>query len=340
MEKDKKKYKILVVEDNPGDYLLVEDYLEDHILSPQLVKAKSFQEIQVLLTEKEYQFDIILLDLTLPDMSGEGLITKIKSIVSGIPIIVLTGYSDVNFAIRSLSLGVSDYLLKDSINSLALYKSVVYNIERFKFIKSVQDSEKKYIDLFHLSPLPMFVYDLETLKFLDINKAAIQQYGYSKEEFLSMTLKDIRPKEDIPKLSEALELSKDKNFFYFEGVFRHMKKNGDLIYVDIRSNIISRDGKRAEIALANDITERVLHMETIEKQNEKLKEIAWLQSHVVRAPLSRMMALIKELEDETLSNENKKLYLSYVLESANELDQIVKDVVSKSRQVVTFDNDN
>lgn len=339
MEKDKKKYKILVVEDNPGDYLLVEDYLDDHILSPQLVNAKSFQETKDILTEKKDQFDIILLDLTLPDMSGEGLITKIKSIVDGIPIIVLTGYSDVSFAIRSLSLGVSDYLLKDSINSIALYKSVVYNIERFKFIKSIQDSEKKYSDLFHLSPLPMFVYDLETLKFLDINKAAVQQYGYSKEEFLSMTLEEIRPKEDIPKLTEAIELSKGKDSFYFEGLFRHLKKNGELIYVDIRSNIITRDGRRAEIALANDVTERVLHMETIEMQNEKLKEIAWIQSHVVRAPLSRMMALIKEIETESLSKEDKRLYLSYVLESANELDQIVKGVVSKSQQIFTQHTD-
>lgn len=67
-----------------------------------------------------------------------------------------------------------------------------------------------------------------------------------------------------------------------------------LIYVDIRSNIITRDGRRAENALANDITDRVKHMETIEKQNERLKEIPWLQSHVVRALLTRMMALIKE----------------------------------------------
>lgn len=339
MEKDKKNYKILVVEDNPGDFLLVEDYLQDHILNPELSNAKSYKEAHDIITDQENQFDIILLDLTLPDMSGEDLISEIKSFVQEIPIIVLTGYSDLNFAIRSLSLGVADYLLKDSINSIALYKSVVYNIERFKFLKSIQSSEKKYSDLFHLSPLPLFVYDLETLKFLDINKAAVQQYGYSREEFLSMTIKDIRPKEDIGKLEEALELSKGKESFYFEGVFRHKKKTGELIFVDIRSNIITRDGRRAEIALANDITERVNHMDTIEMQNERLKEIAWFQSHVVRAPLTRMMALIKEIEGGTLSTEENKLYLSYVLESANELDEIVKDVVRKSQQIITLDKE-
>jgi len=339
MERDKKNYNVLVIEDNPGDFLLVEDYLQDHILNPKLTNAKSYKETREILLNGNGGFDIILLDLSLPDMSGEGLINEIKSIVPEIPIIVLTGYSDVSFAIRSLSLGVADYLLKDSINSIALYKSVVYNIERFKFIKSLQSSEKKYSDLFHLSPLPLFVYDLETLKFLDMNKAAIQQYGYTREEFLSMTIKEIRPMEDLQQLEEALELSKGKDSFYFEGVFRHMKKNGDLIFVDVRSNIITRDGKRAEIALANDITDRVKHMETIEKQNERLKEIAWLQSHVVRAPLSRMMALIKEIEDDSISEDEKKLYLSYVLESANELDQIVKDVVIKSQQIITPESD-
>ena len=335
MEKDKKAYKILVVEDNPGDFLLVEDYLQDHILNPELINTKSFRETKGILTEKKDEFDIILLDLSLPDMSGENLISEMKSIVDETPIIVLTGYSDVSFAIRSLALGVADYLLKDSINSIALYKSVVYNIERFKFIKSLQSSEKKYSDLFHLSPLPLFVYDLETLKFLDINKAVIQQYGYSREEFLSMTIKEIHPEEDLQKVEEALKLSKGKESFYFEGLFKHKKKNDELIYVDIRSNIIKRDGRRAEIVLANDITDRVNHMETIEKQNERLKEIAWLQSHVVRAPLSRMMALIKELEDDSLTSDEKKQYLAYVLESANELDHIVKDVVKKSQQIIT-----
>lgn len=334
MEKDKYPYKILVVEDNPGDFILVEDYLDDHILNPEIEHAKSLKEAKETLSGKASYYDIILLDLSLPDLSGESLINEVNNIVDATPIIVLTGYSDVNFAVRSLALGVADYLLKDNINSIALYKSVVYNVERFRFIKTLRDSEKKYSDLFHLSPLPMFVYDLETLNFLDVNNAAIKHYGYTREEFLSMTLKEIRPQEDIPKLIEAIDESKGKESYYFEGLFRHKKKNGEVIYVDIRSNIITRGGRSAEIALANDITERVLHMETIEEQNEKLKEIAWLQSHVIRAPLSRLMSLINVIKDDDIDPKDKDDYLMHVLESAKELDTIIKDVVSKSQQII------
>src|SRR5690606_11730458 len=74
-----------------------------------------------------------------------------------------------------------------------------------KHLKEVEQSEQKYSDLFHLSPQPMWVYDLETYRFLDVNAAAITHYGYTREEFLSMTLMDIPPPEGIAKLKAAVE---------------------------------------------------------------------------------------------------------------------------------------
>jgi PAS domain S-box-containing protein len=334
MQKDKTKYKILIAEDNLGDFVLVEDYIEEMILAPEIKHTKTFQETKAALEDKACEIDVILLDLSLADKEGERLITDVLKVSGNIPTIILTGYPDVNFAIKSLALGVSDYLLKDSLNATTLYKSIIYNIERNKTLVSLKESEQRYADLFHLSPLPMCVYDLETLEFLDVNKATISHYGYSLEEFLTMTIKDIRPKEEVEKLEKALELSKGKEDFYFQGVFKHLTKNGDIIDVDIRSNIINYKGKRAEVVLINDITERIIHTNAIEQQNAKLKEIAWLQSHVVRAPLSRMMGLIHAMvDDDVLTPEEKNQYLKYILESAEELDEIVKDVVSKSQKI-------
>lgn len=334
MQKDKTKYKILIAEDNLGDFILVEDFLEEMILAPEIKHAKTFLETKALLEDKVSEIDIILLDLSLADKEGELLIIETLKISGTTPVIVLTGYPDVNFAIKSLALGVSDYLLKDNLNATTLYKSIIYNIERNKNLVSLKESEQRYSDLFHLSPQPMWVYDLETLKFLDVNKAAIKHYGYSLEDFMTMTIKDIRPKEEIEKLEKVLELSKDKRNYYYQGVFKHLTKNGDIIDVDIRSNIINYKGKKAEVVLINDITERIIHTTAIEQQNTKLKEIAWLQSHVVRAPLSRMMGLIHTMvDDDNLTLEEKNQYLKYILESAEELDEIVKDVVSKSQEI-------
>ena len=309
---------------------MVEDYLIEEIAHPELTHAKDFKQAKEYLTNTTTHYDIILLDLSLPDKSGELLITETLAIANNTPIVVLTGFSDLNFAIKSLSIGISDYLIKENINPTALYKSIVYNIERFKFVHTIQESEKKYSELFHLSPIPMWVYDLETLAFLDVNSAAIDHYGYSFEEFLAMTIADIRPKEDLPKLQVALKESKNTKNYKFKDHFRHIKKNGDLILVEIRSNYIDFKGAKAELILATDITEQVRYIEEIEDQNKRLKEIAWVQSHVVRAPLARIMALIDLLKDVELTENEREDMHNNIIISAHEMDDIIKDITLKT----------
>src|SRR5690606_34852793 len=113
---------------------------------------------------------------------------EVMALAKSTPVIVLTGYSDIDFGIKSLSMGISDYLLKEELSATSLYKSIMYSIERKEIYRTLKESEKRYKDLFHLSPEPMWLYDVETLKFLDINNAAIKHYGFSREEFLNMTI--------------------------------------------------------------------------------------------------------------------------------------------------------
>ncbi|MDJ0808037.1 MAG: EAL domain-containing protein [Gammaproteobacteria bacterium] len=119
-------------------------------------------------------------------------------------------------------------------------------------MKSDGDFQKYFL----MNPMPMWIYDLESLHFLSVNLAAIQGYGYSREEFLNMTLMDIRPPEDIPALLE--NISHVGNELDQAGVWRHMKKNGDLIYVDITSYPLEHQGRRGELVMSVDVTERVL----------------------------------------------------------------------------------
>lgn len=138
MEKDKKKYKLLVVEDNIGDYVLIEDYLLEQILSPEITHLKSFKELEQLISNSPETYDAVFLDLSLPDKSGEELVKEIIKLISQTPIIVLTGYADMHFSIKSIAYGISDYLLKDELNAPSLYKSLLYNIERKNYIKSIE----------------------------------------------------------------------------------------------------------------------------------------------------------------------------------------------------------
>jgi PAS domain S-box-containing protein len=338
MEKDKKKYQILIVEDNLGDFVLVEEYLDEMIAEPQVFRAENFKETKTILTEKKTKFDVIFLDISLPDKSGEQLISEMISIAESTPIIVLTGYVDANFAIKSLHMGVSDYLVKDEMNPVILYKSIIYNIERNKNFVRLQESEQRYADLFQLNPQPMWVFDLETLAFLNVNQAAIRHYGYSLSEFMSMNIMNLRPKEEFGHIEQLLERTREGNPNYLRVILNHVKKDGTLIRIESHSNAIDFQGRKCRLVLINDITSKLKYLEAIEAQNEKLRDIAWIQSHILRAPLSRMMGLIELIKNENLNLEETREFLSHILNSANELDEIIKEVVDKAQQISIQDH--
>lgn len=333
MRKDNKEYKILIVEDNLGDFMLVEEYLDETILSPTIIRCENFKQAKEVLFKESGELDVVLLDLSLPDKSGETLINEVIEISEGLPIIVLTGYTDANFAIKSLSMGISDYLLKDDLTPTTLYKSIVYNIERNKNVVKLLESEQKYADLFHLSPQPMWVYDADTLRFLNVNKAAFNHYGFSYEEFMNMSIAEIRPKEDIPNMLESIEKMKSDKSGVFRGILNHKKKDGSVIRVEIISNPLSFDEKNTWLVLANDITSKLKYLEAIETQNEKLRDIAWIQSHMVRAPLARLLGLVEILKNENLSKEELIDFLNHVKDSASELDDVVRDIVEKAQKI-------
>ncbi|MBE2295373.1 MAG: PAS domain S-box protein [Phycisphaerales bacterium] len=117
---------------------------------------------------------------------------------------------------------------------------------------ALRDSESRYRLLFEAHPVPMCVYDVETLRFLAVNDAAIDHYGYSYREFLAMTIADIRPPEDVPWLLE--HIARVKEGLARANARRHRKKDGTLIDVEIVSHTLDWGGRRAKMVMAHDIT--------------------------------------------------------------------------------------
>lgn len=136
-----------------------------------------------------------------------------------------------------------------SVLSLVLDVTVATRIE-----EALRKSEAQYRLLFESNPQAMWVYDLLTMRFLAVNDAAIRHYGYSRNEFLEMTIKDIRPAEDMQLLSDYLEVGNPE--VDQAGEWRHRKKDGTIINVEITSNRLNFGGRAAEFVLVNDITER------------------------------------------------------------------------------------
>jgi PAS domain S-box-containing protein len=130
------------------------------------------------------------------------------------------------------------------------------NAERKRGEEALLAGEERYRRLFESNPSPMWVYDLETLSFLAVNDAAVRHYGYSQDEFLEMTMKDIRPSEDISDLTD--DLSEEIGTDGLENLtqWRHRTENGALIDVEVTSHELTWLGRRAKLVLINDITER------------------------------------------------------------------------------------
>jgi PAS domain S-box-containing protein len=315
-----------------------------------------------------------------------------------------------------------------------------------------------YYSLFEFSPLPMVVYNIKDLRFLAVNIAAVGHYGFSEEEFLSMSIKDILPDKELILLERLIE----ENYLYRQsntGIYNHIKKNGSVITVNTESNLINFEGHDARLVLITDITEklrseqilkenaerydivskatsdtiwdmslrnniivwnkgikgifkhkdigyttsidwwhskihpedraRVLgkieihikegitrwqdeyrfacgdgtykyvfdrgflaldtlgtpyrmigamqditesrsYIKAIEEQNAKLKEIGWMQSHTVRAPLARIMGLVDLLHRCAPGDQDYKALLDHLSSSAEELDRIIIDIAKST----------
>ena len=145
-----------------------------------------------------------------------------------------------------------------------------------------------------------------------------------------MTVKDIWPVMDYPIFDEGVNSFSQYKENFKKKYLRHLKKNGNIIDVEIQSNIIFFNDRKAKLVMANDITKQMQYIKTIENQNKSLKEIAWTHSHIVRAPLAKMMSIVDFMkESDRMPSEHDNLW-SHFFDSGTELDGIIRDIVKKT----------
>jgi two-component system cell cycle sensor histidine kinase/response regulator CckA len=136
---------------------------------------------------------------------------------------------------------------------------------------SLAESEEQYRLLFEKNPQPMWIYDSETIAFLAVNEAAIQHYGYTREEFLSMTIRDIRPPEDVALLNQVVSGLRPE--LSYAGHWRHLKKDGTLIDVEIISHEIRFNGRHARLTQAKDVTEQKKTEASLRQSEQRFSQI-------------------------------------------------------------------
>ncbi|MBX7174217.1 MAG: PAS domain S-box protein [Pyrinomonadaceae bacterium] len=168
---------------------------------------------------------------------------------------------------------------EDKIGGLILFTEDITDNKKNQ--EALRKSEESYRLLFENNPFPMWVYDFQTYKFLAVNKAATIHYGYTKKEFSSMTIMDIRPDEDVPFVAEQIKSLKSDLFK--GGIWRHRKKDGSIIFVEINSHEINLDGTKSRLVLINDITERKKAEDELRLIEQRLTETldGMLESYII-----------------------------------------------------------
>ena len=159
-----------------------------------------------------------------------------------------------------------------------LARRAAATIETARLLRSLAVSEERYRLLFDANPLPMWVYDAKTLRFLAVNEAAVRHYGYSVQEFLGMSITDIRPHDDVDTLLADLA-DRGGPGSPQPGTWRHRKKDGTPIDVEITAGRVQFEGRPAALVLANDVTER-LRLEDRLSEAEKMEAIGRLAGGV------------------------------------------------------------
>ncbi len=250
----KEPLRILHLEDNPEDSKLVRDQLAHAGIAAEVSLTTQREDFLTALDRQSW--DLILADYRLPNFTGLDALRLVREKNTTTPFILLSGTIGELAAIESLKAGATDYVLKQNRERLpsSIRRAVSEAAERVRREAAEADlrqSERQYRLLFQGNPHPMWVFDLEKLNILEVNEAAMQHYGFSREEFLSMTLADLRmPGRDRHDNNSIWDAES-------QGIiWRHRHKSGRMMDMEVIWTPLAFRGRLCALTMATDVTER------------------------------------------------------------------------------------
>ena len=329
----------------------VEDYAPSREASSELLRLAGFAVYEAASGSEALELvarvkpQLVLLDVKLPDISGHEVCRRLKADDPATPILQISAsLVSGQDKVRGLESGADAYLVKP-VEPEELIATINALLRLREAEEARRETEHRYELLFESSTLPTWLCDLESFKFLAVNQAAVRQYGYSREEFLAMSFRDIQPVEDVPAVEEYISRMPDAAPNASE--WRHRKKDGTIIDVEVIWQELLYRRQRAALVVANDISgrkraeeerEQLLGKEqkareAAEAANRAKDEFLATVSHELRAPLNAMLGWAQILRSTRVDDKTLAHAIEIIERSARTQSRLIEDLLDTARIV-------
>lgn len=343
----------------PIHILLVEDSPSDATLLRQILSRSGKEGWEVVHVERLFDaidactgamdcvacncalthFDVVLLDLSLPDSDGLETVAEFHAAAPNIPIVVLTGSDDEELALEAVAIGAQDYLVKDQITAQLLVRAIRYAIERGQILRQLQESEQRFRGIFEQTFQSMRLLTPEGVV-LEVNQTALDLSGTTEKDCVGKQLWNIKPWNESGETQEWLKtaVAKATEGEFVRGEVELCKALDERVWVDVslkpltdeRGNVILlilegrdiSDRKRAE-------AETLKALEKERELNQLKSKFVSMVSHEFRNPMTTIRAAADLLQDfnDQLSQEKKVSYFCMIQSSINHMLHLLDDIL-------------
>jgi len=314
--------KILLIEDDEITFLLISNLLKQFGYSEDCITwCCTLGEAEM---HKNEEFEIVLTDLTLPDSVYINTFDQVRKLFPTKPIIILTGSTEIDVAIRTIQHGAQDYLVKGEITKRMLHKSIQYAIERNHILEDIFAERQNLRATINNTKDIIWSID-RNLKVISANKAFWDRvYSICGKRKCEITSSDFSKEfyDTWIQYYERAFCDECYKIIWSETI------NDHTIFEEVSFNpIYDKDKKVIGVScISRDITEQHNHLQMIEKQNEQLRKIAWVQSHEVRAPVASILGLLDIFNADDLADPVNMDVLQGLKVAADNLDTIIRKI--------------